>query len=301
MDEEDFKIYLTVHGIIFAIAAFIWFMANIDNIPGFDYLTTIMFVFTTVIFIIALKQKRDFTDLKYFRSKKKIPYFSGNIYYSDGIRPKFSIGSKTTWASLYTKEFAISFFDNDTKEQNIKEVHETVHRVPRIVWWSAKVWLISAFVCFFGSFIFYEAVIPNFENMVMTDEAFAFIDNFIFYLPASLALLCSVACLVLRIIQNNLLHECAKRLAKDNQAAEERRNTIGAIESVISKKWYYNVCPNCGSAPAATFKSCPYCGTSLEVTSVEGIDQRLMHRLPSTVYKMNSKAPVKRKKSDYHS
>ena len=300
-DDDDFEVYLAVHGIGILICAFIWFFFNIDNIPGFDYITTVIFIAATVIFVIALKQERDITYIgSNMRSKKKIPFYSGNIYYCPtGSRPKNSIGSRNTWASRDDKSFAISFFDRETQDNNIKEVHETVHRYPWIVWWSSKVWVVFAIICLVGSLLFYEAVIPTFENMIMTNEAFAFIDNFIFYLPSSLALLSSIACLVFHNIQNSILHECAMRIAQDNKAAEDRQNTIGAIESAMSRKWYYNECPNCGAVPSSSVKSCPHCGTSLEVQSLKGVDQRMIHRVSTTVYKMNSKAPIKRKRSDY--
>ena len=273
-----------------------FFYANLDEIPGYDALNTTMFLAAGVIFAIAVKANCNLSGISYFWGKE-CPYYTGCFYYApDGSRPYNATGSKSTWASNFNNEFAISFYNNETKDMNLKAVHEAVRRTPVIVWWSPAVWVIFSIILVVVNFGFYEAVIPTFENMVMTDEAFGFIDNFIFYLPASLALLSSIACLVFRRLSFKILHECAKRIAQDNKAAEERRNTIGAIESVVSRKWYFNECPNCGAFPPTSLRSCPHCGTSLEVPANKEIDSRIMHRNAAAVIKPNSKAPVKRRK-----
>ena len=46
----------------------------------------------------------------------------------------------------------------------------------------------SSLSFFVSSFFFYELVIPIFEQATMTDQAFAFIDEFVFYFPAGLCL-----------------------------------------------------------------------------------------------------------------
>ena len=255
-----------------------------------------LFAAAGVVFYFSLRGNRDLTDLKHFHGKDT-PYFSGNIYYMpDGSRPYYSVGSKTTWASKSDKSFAISFFDNETKSDNLDEVHKTVRRTPWIVWIHPAVFIVLAAIMPLMAFGFYEAVIPYFENMIMTDEAFMFVDYAVFYFPSGFALFCAVSCLVLRVIKINVLHECALRIAEDNKAAEDRRNTIGEIESVVGRRWYYNECPNCGALPPVALKSCPHCGSSLEVPTSKATDPRIMHRSPSAVVKTNSNAPVRKQK-----
>lgn len=295
-DGRDVMVNLGVQLVIFAVGLLTVFYVNLDSIPGYDFNNTTLFVISGVLFFVALKANCNLSDISNFFSKET-PYFSGSIYYSaDGSRPYNATGSRTTWASNFNNEFAISFYNNETKDMNLKAVHETVRRTPLIVWASPAVWILITVVMAIINFGFYEAVIPYFENKVMTDEAFAFVDDFMFYLPVAIGFLSSLACLIFRRLQFKLLHECAKRIALDNKAAEDRQNTIGEIESVVARKWYYNECPNCGSLPPASLKSCPHCGTSLEVPANKEIDARVMHRNAAAVIRPNAKAPVKRRK-----
>ena len=115
----------------------------------------------------------------------------------------------------------------------------------------------------------------------MTDQAFKFVDDLLFYFPVVLAFLCSVACLFFRLTRDKLMHECALRLAADNKAAELRRLAEKEIEEEMRKKYFYNECPNCGSKPPMSSQSCPVCGFSLEVFSIKDVDPGKIHHLPS--------------------
>ena len=60
-------------------------------------------------------------------------------------------------------------------------------------------------------------------------------------------------------------------------------------------KWYYNVCPNCGSAASPDIRSCKHCGTSLEVRSFESENPSAVHRISSEAEKDDTGAVGKEK------
>ena len=113
----------------------------------------------------------------------------------------------------------------------------------------------------------------------MTDEAFAFMDDFIFYLPSILTLLCAVTGLIMVKVKDKLLYKCAYRIVHDNIAAEERMKTESIIASKLSSKWYYNRCPNCGAEASKALRICTHCGASLEVKSFEDGISGAIHRI----------------------
>jgi len=119
--------------------------------------------------------------------------------------------------------------------------------------------------------------------MYMSDEAFAFIDNFIYYLPPVMAIIFAVACLVFRKLGDKILHECADRLSKENAAIEVRQKTLAGIKKESDKKYYYNNCPNCGAKVSSIARSCSYCGTTLEVNKKVPFEKSTMHYASAVV------------------
>ena len=97
------------------------------------------------------------------------------------------------------------------------------------------------------------------------DEAFAFFDEFIFYLPSVLALACPILSIIFVKIRDKVLYQCAYRICSNMDAEEERSATQTFIESQLSKKWYYKICPNCG-APVKGLGdlTCSYCGSNVK-------------------------------------
>ncbi len=197
-----------------------------------------------------------------------------------GVQSSGDLSDNCSWAGRYTKRYRIAFYDKDFGEDNCNVVRETMARTPKILWIKPVTWLVISVIAFFSSFFFYEWVIPVFENMRMSDEAFAFIDELVFYFPCIIAGLCAVTCLVFVVIKDNLLYKCAIRCIENNLAAIERKKAEDAIKGIENSKWYYNNCPNCGaSAASPVLKSCSFCGTSLEVTD-------FTNGVPSAVHKI---------------
>ena len=93
----------------------------------------------------------------------------------------------------------------------------------------------------------------------------ASVSEFIFYLPSVLALGCPIVSLVFIKVRDKILYECAYRIASNLGAEEERTATESFINTQLSQKWYYKVCPNCGAPASAALKQCKSCGSSLEV------------------------------------
>ena len=115
--------------------------------------------------------------------------------------------------------------------------------------------------------------------MIMTDEAFAFIDDFVFYFPAGLTLLCAILCFAMVKVRDSLLHKCAVRIVEDNNAAYEKMKTENYIAQALSSKWYYNNCPNCGADAKKDTRICTHCGTSLEVKNIATEQVSSVHRI----------------------
>lgn len=273
-------VYMTIGGIVFSVMLFSFVAGLIYEgvIPGLNFINLAIFVASVVMHIVALIQSgrtADIRNIEYVDLNK----FAGKIWNGNGYRPRNAKGDKRTWASVNDKRYSISFFDREFGAENAKKVLETKLRTPKILWVKPSLWLKLSIGCFIVNFFFYEAVIPVFENMIMTDIAFAFIDEFVFYLMSVLSLLFAVAAVVIFIAKDNVLHECALRIVEDNVAFEERYKTESAISSMLSEKWYHNSCPNCGAPASKVLKNCLSCGSSLEVLSFETGAPGAVHRL----------------------
>ena len=252
----------------FVLIIFILFKISEGAVPGLDLINLGIFCLSVPFFVFGLKEYKRTAALNGFKKLSK-PVYTGKVW--KGREPFFRSGDKHTWVGKYEDWFCISFSDNEFAAENAGKVKDTMKRTPAIIWMNPFVWLVIGVISFINTFWFYEAVIPFFEQATMTDEAFAFMDDFIFYLPAAVTLLCSIACYAFMRIKDNLLYKLAGRIVADNTAAEERLKTQEFISSELSQKWYYNVCPNCGAKASNDLRSCASCGTSLEVPSESAI------------------------------
>lgn len=272
-DDDPYEPYVLLIVVGGAIICFIIGQLVLGNIPGLNLLNTGIFITAAGLFIPSHKQS-DRTDalkdiLKHQYSKS---YIKSEVYSGDRI------GSKLTWAGKNNKSYWITFYEKPYGENNVREVYETMKRTPRIVWVRPKTWSGICIALFVINFFFYEVTIPFFENMWMSDEAFVFFDYLIFYLPSILALLCPILSLIFVKVRDNILYECALRIAEDIAAKEKRKVTESEIDSKLSKKWYYKVCPNCGAPATGALKHCLSCGSSLEVlesTQIVGAMRRI--------------------------
>ena len=259
---------IAVKVVIVLIASAVSFLCKVaeGSVPGLNLVNLGIFCVSAVFFFLGLKEY-DRTEILNEFKKEYQPKIMGHVWKGDYSSDK--LGDKQTWVDEYRKQYRIAFFDREYGEENTKAVREMMERTPRILWMKTFTWLWIGIISFISTFFFYELVIPIFENMIMTDFAFAFIDELVFYLPSVITLSCSIACFVIVKIKDDLLYKCAVRIVNDIFAAEKRVRTESFIASQLSKKWYYNYCPNCGAEASRAIRSCTYCGTSLEVKSFE--------------------------------
>ena len=60
----------------------------------------------------------------------------------------------------------------------------------------------------------------------------------------------------------NVMNEAAILAAR---ARKKKIETEMFLKTETGKKWYHNICPNCGAKASASLKHCVSCGSSLEV------------------------------------
>ena len=288
-DSSDILIQISV---VIAVAL-IYSLTEIaaDGVPGLNLINLIIFSISGVFFFLGLKEYDRTEILNEFKGDYK-PKIMGHVwkgYYLNGKH-----GDKVTWANERDKSYRIAFFDREYGAENTRIVREMMERTPRILWMKSFTWLGIGIISFISTFFFYELVIPFFENASMSDYAFAFFDELVFYFPSIITLLCSIACFVIMKIKDDLLYKCAVRIVNENNAAEKRLRTESYITSKLSKKWYYNCCPNCGAEASRALRSCTFCGSSLEVRSFESSMAGAVHLISADA----EKDTERRKKDD---
>ena len=275
-DDNNFFIFLISSRVFVYLCLFGFLVFQIleGNIAGLNLINFAIFCISGFLFFLGFKVFGRISAVVNLKGSREP---SGKIW--KGEAPIDRIGTRHTWVGKYEKKYCISFSGDVYGEENARKVRETMARTPWILWTNPFVWLIIGLVSLYNTTWFYETVIPYYEQQVMTDEAFAFMDVFIFYLPSIVTLLSAVICLTFACIMDNLLYKCAIRCAEDNKACEERLRTEALISSKLSEKWYYNFCPNCGAAASKVIRSCSYCGASLEVKNFEGGVPAAVHKI----------------------
>ena len=255
-----------------------WMLAayNQSVLWGFNYLNIFVFWVSGIVFYIVGKQSERTAvtqEIKHDCRHRVLGCVWNGSYASS-----LSGTDKKSWAGAYGY-YRIVFDDREFGEDNVLKVREVIDRTPKIIWMSYKVWVFIGVLAFFSSVFFYELVIPVFENAIMSDEAFAFFDNLTFYFPSILCALCAAAALITMWIKDGLLYKCAVRIVQENKAAEMRIRTETSIADRLSKKWYYNICPNCGAEAGLSGRFCNKCGSSLEMNSFNGNSYSGFHRI----------------------
>lgn len=284
----DDGVLLITYLLVGAVVLILYFLSAIAEgaVPGLNLVNLGMFVLSGFLFYFSLRDFERTADLKKLkRIKAPNPYVTGRVW--NGSTLAYKKSDKRSWVGKYNYEYQISFYDPDFGTENAIKVKETMTRTPKILWMNLRVWLFFGIVFGLSTFFFYETVIPYFENMIMTDMAFEFIDDLVFYLPAILTLLCSIATMIISKVRDRILYKCAERIVNDNTSAKERSKTESYITSQLSKKWYYNFCPNCGAVASHALRSCSSCGSSLEVKSFDTGEPGAVHRITSGVGKEN--------------
>ena len=166
-------------------------------------------------------------------------------------------GSNFTWAGVDEKSFRIAFSASEQGTKNGQEVLKVMKSKPWIIWLQPGVWLaISSAILILNIFLD-NAVSSLFAGMGAGTEI-AVLREIVFYTPCVLAFACPILSFIFVIVRDNILYECAMKLANEIEA-----DLIAKAGSPM--KCYRNVCPNCGAVSTSSLKRCNSCGTSLEV------------------------------------
>lgn len=231
-----------------------------EEIAGFNATNLAIFVCTGFMFIPSIIESKRTAALVELRQSGK-----SDRYVYSAVNTGDWNGSRDTMAGKNNKLYRIAFYGTEYGWKNSREVYNTMKRTPRIIWIRPGTWVVISIVLFIVNFFYYECVIPIFERMIMTDYAFEFFDGLTFYLPSFLAFSCAVLSLVFVGVRDKILYECAVRLASEIKTEEKKIETEMFLKTETGKKWYHNICPNCGAKASASLKHCVSCGSSLEV------------------------------------
>ena len=166
-------------------------------------------------------------------------------------------GSNFTWAGVDEKSFRIAFSASEQGTKNGQEVLKVMKSKPWIIWLQPGVWLAISTAILILNIFLYNAVSSLFASMG-TGTEIAELRVIVFYTPCVLALVCPVLSFIFVIVRDNILYECAVKLANEIEA-----DLIAKAGSPM--KCYRNVCPNCGAVSTSSLKRCNSCGISLEV------------------------------------
>ena len=235
-----------------------------NAIPGLNFVNLAIYIVSTILFAYTLVTSwgRTACVSRLFR----YPSYAVSGYirnYKD--LPVTKDSYERTWVSTDKKAYQICLNDDN---RNGEIIQETLKSTPRIIWMNSFIWLIPGITGLLATFLFYETVIPFFENADMPDWTFKFVDELVFYAPSLLSLISALACFGLNVLRDNLLYRCAVRIVNECPAEKRIEKTAQKIGAIQAEKWYYDNCPNCGAVASTKVISCAYCGSPLEVLTV---------------------------------
>ena len=272
----DVEGFMVVGGTIVAVVLFILAHIQKGTIPGLNLVNLCIFIAAGLLFIPGFKESKRTAGLGIVKrnpGSRSIPDVR-----SEFISPERT-GNKYIWAGKNDKNYFMSFNELEYRKKIIPEVSAFMRRTPWIIWMRPGAWMAIALGITVCNLFFYEAVIPVFEKTKMTDQAFAFFDKLIFYLPSCLALLCPILCYIFVRVRDSYLYRFTVGMAEDIMAEENKQITETLINSKLSEKWYYKICPNCGNEALSSDCFCIKCGSSLEVISNDVAGKNGIRRL----------------------
>lgn len=242
------QIWIVVPYAIFALAYGIYNR----EFPGLDPINATVYVVAGFLLIPSYIQAPRTYALSEIRryGASEMPVFSRKYTYKRA-------GSNFTWAGIDEKSFRIAFSASEQGTKNGQEVLKVMKSKPWIIWLQPGVWLAISTAILILNIFLDNAVSSLFAGMGTGTEV-AVLREVVFYTPCVLALVCPVLSFIFVIVRDNILYECAVKLANEIEA-----NLIAKAGSPM--KCYRNVCPNCGAVSTSSLKRCNCCGTSLEV------------------------------------
>lgn len=112
---------------------------------------------------------------------------------------------------------------------------------------------------------FYDITIVPFENMVMSDDAFEFVDFALYYLPFILILVIAFFAWWQRRKVITTARKYVHQIIDQNIMENQSLQTQAEIQAIQSSIWYYNTCPNCATPSVENGRICEACGSSLQI------------------------------------
>ena len=220
--------------------------------PGMDPINATVYLLGGILLIPSYIQAPRTYALSEIRryGTSEMPVFSKNYTYKRD-------GSNFTWAGIDEKSYRIAFSASEQGTKNGQEVLKVIKSKPWIIWLQPGVWLAIYIAILALNIFLYNAVSSLFASMG-TGTEIAELRVIVFYTPCVLALVCPVLSFIFVIVRDNILYECAVKLANEIEA-----DLIAKAGSPM--KCYRNVCPNCGAVSTSSLKRCNSCGISLEV------------------------------------
>ncbi|MBR3341707.1 MAG: hypothetical protein IKG30_08800 [Clostridiales bacterium] len=242
------KVWIVVPCLIYALAYGIYNR----EFPGLDPINATVYVVAGFLIIPSYIQAPRTYALSEIRryGASEMPVFSRKY-------TNKRTGSNFTWAGVDEKSFRIAFSASEQGTKNGQEVLKVMKSKPWIIWLQPGVWLAISTAILILNIFLYNAVSSLFASMG-TGTEIAELRVIVFYTPCVLALVCPVLSFIFVIVRDNILYECAVKLANEIEA-----DLIAKAGSPM--KCYRNVCPNCGAVSTSSLKRCNSCGISLEV------------------------------------
>ena len=242
------KVWIVVPCLIYALAYGIYNR----EFPGLDPINATVYVVAGFLIIPSYIQAPRTYALSEIRryGASEMPVFSRKY-------TNKRTGSNFTWAGVDEKSFRIAFSASEQGTKNGQEVLKVMKSKPWIIWLQPGVWLAISTAILILNIFLYNAVSSLFAGMG-TGTEIAELRVIVFYTPCVLALVCPVLSFIFVIVRDNILYECAVKLANEIEA-----DLIAKAGSPM--KCYRNVCPNCGAVSTSSLKRCNSCGISLEV------------------------------------
>lgn len=233
-----------------------------NKIIGYNMLSMALVCASFIIYLVFTFDKCDYSSLQRLKNFPR-PGNCRPVY--NRVSPEgLEDDIKTDGQSWYSKKkFFIDFDERETKEENIKTVYDALLTWPGILKLTKWHFFFFSLAWALIALFFYEMIIPIFEHATMSDEAFNFIDDLIFYLPSVIALLSAITYIIVEKVRTNLLHKLCVKIVDNNISMKKIKKDEKTIETIKKTKWYFNQCPNC--ATESTGAVCLNCGSSLEI------------------------------------
>lgn len=241
-----------------------------------EIVRAILFGVAIILVVKAFLMPGDISEFESLLSKDAIQKSFDPIY--SRYTHSNTSDTKTDGSSWYTEnDYFISFFRYNVRSSNIEIARKFIMNLPFVLRIRRIVWVISVLFWIGSSLFFYDMVIPYFENSIMSDIAFKFIDFLVFFLPAILAILSGVAMLVIERLRRKMMYKCCVEIVNQNQSAKIIISEEEEIKEILKQKWYYNECKNCGAVDTKS-SYCKTCGSSLNIMIPDNIPLNMRHQ-----------------------